>query len=39
MENNEILELLSYLPKDNLNVIQDTSSFLDLYNQLAIKAK
>ncbi len=36
---NEILELLSYLPKDNLNVIQDTSSFLDLYNQLAIKAK
>ena len=36
---NEILELLSYLPKDNLNVVQDTSSFLDLYNQLAIKAK
>lgn len=36
---NEILELLSYLPKDNLNVIQDTSSFLDLYNQFAIKAK
>lgn len=36
---NEILELLSYLPKDNLDVVQDTSSFLDLYNQLAIKAK
>lgn len=36
---NEILELLSYLPKDNLNVVQDTSSFLYLYNQLAIKAK
>lgn len=34
---NNIIELLSYLPNDNLNVIKETSTFLNLYNELSIK--
>lgn len=34
---NDIMELLSYLPNDNLNVVKETSTFLNLYNELSIK--
>lgn len=34
---NNIIELLSYLPNDNLNVIKETSTFLNLYNELFVK--
>lgn len=33
---NEIMEMISYLPSDNANILQDTSIFLQAYNQ-AIK--
>ena len=33
---NTIMEMISYLPSDNANVLKDTSTFLDTYNQ-AIK--
>lgn len=33
---NEIIELLSYLPNDNLSVIQEVSTFIDLYNKLTV---
>lgn len=33
----DILEMLSYLPNDNLQILKDTSTFLDTYNKLALK--
>lgn len=31
---NEILEVLSYLPQDKANILQETSTFLNLYNEV-----
>lgn len=36
---NDIIEMLSYLPSDNLNVIKETSNFLDMYNKLVASIK
>ena len=36
---NDILEILSYLPKDNLSILSRTSKFLDVYNILIKKDK
>jgi hypothetical protein len=33
---NEIIEILSYLPVDNCNILRDTSTFLELYNKIMI---
>lgn len=33
---NEILEVLSYLPQDNNSILNDTSNFLDVYNQVSM---
>lgn len=30
---NEIMEMISYLPSDNSNILSDTSSFPDVYNK------
>ena len=30
---NEIIEMISYLPSDNSNILSDTSSFPDVYNK------
>ena len=32
---NDIIEMLSYLPNDNLEILKQTSTFLDTYNMLA----
>lgn len=35
---NEIMEIISYLPSDNSNILKDTSTFLSTYNQaIAVK--
>ena len=31
---NEIMEIISYLPSDNANILKDTSTFLTAYNQV-----
>lgn len=31
---NDILEMLSFLPNDNLKILKQTSTFLDTYNIL-----
>ncbi|MCM1264875.1 MAG: hypothetical protein NC200_01630 [Candidatus Gastranaerophilales bacterium] len=30
---NEIMEMINYLPSDNSSILEDTSSFLDVYNK------
>lgn len=30
---NEIMEIISYLPNDNSNILKDTTTFLDIYNK------
>lgn len=30
---NEIVEIISYLPSDNANILKDTSTFINIYNQ------
>lgn len=32
---NEILEVLAYLPQDSIDILNDTSNFLEIYNKLA----
>ncbi len=32
---NEILEVLSYLPQGNIDILKDTSNFLEVYNRIA----
>ena len=34
---NDILEMLSYMQNDDLEILKDTSTFLDVYNQLMTK--
>ena len=36
---NNMLEIISYLPNDNLQILNKTSVFLDVYNSLMISAK
>ncbi len=36
---NEIIELLSYLPSNLPNLLNDTSNFLDVYNELIRQIK
>lgn len=36
---NDILEIISYLPTDNLQILKKTSTFLDTYNMLNIPNK
>lgn len=31
---NEIMEIISYLPTDNSDILKDTSTFLDIYNEV-----
>ena len=35
---NDILEILSYLPNDDLKVLKNTSNFLEIYNELLTKS-
>lgn len=36
---NEIREIISYLPGDDSNILQDTSNFLDIYNRALSNSK
>ena len=36
---NEIMEIISYLPSDNSNILADTSNFLNIYNEAIILYK
>ena len=36
---NEIMEIISYLPSDNSNILKDTSTFLSVYNQAISELK